>query len=511
MKSIYFLIFVFCLHLSSAFPQSGWQPQVSGTTAFLSSVHFTSSSTGWIAGYGGTILMTTNGGDIWTAQISGTATDLISVHFPNSSTGYACGSNGIILKTTNGGVNWIVQNSGTTEQLNSIYFPNASVGFTVGTNGTILRTGNGGLNWVSRVSGTADYLFSTHFTSTSTGWSVGGSPFTENIIIKTTNSGTNWFFQTAPAQGLLSVHFISPTTGCAVGSFGRVVYTSDGGLNWEDRTYFPGLYGELRSVHMMSESTGFLTKSNKIYKSTAYADSWMIQEVSNTNLLNDLYLTSLSTGWAVGYNGTILKTTNGGTSTFTFNVTVIPEGLYNLNSGSVRSDTITVTPVVVAPYPLGVYPAKGILDSAGNCSVKFYDADNTTPIYFVITHRNSIETFAASTLNFTSFGLTYDFTTSSSQAYGSNQILLGTEYCIYSGDINQDGEVNNSDEVTVSNDASNFLAGYVQSDISNDNFVDGSDAAIVSNNAYNHVISIGPYGFASGPKDKQFQRFKDYK
>ncbi len=51
----------------------------------------------------GTILKTTNGGDVWFVQASGTTYALVSVHFVNSQTGYAVGAGGIILKTTNGG------------------------------------------------------------------------------------------------------------------------------------------------------------------------------------------------------------------------------------------------------------------------------------------------------------------------------------------------------------------------------------------------------------------------
>ncbi|MBK7254781.1 MAG: hypothetical protein IPI04_12980, partial [Ignavibacteria bacterium] len=39
----------------------------------------------------------------------------------------------------------------------------------------------------------------------------------------------------------------------------------------------------------------------------------------------------------------------------------------------------------------------------------------------------------------------YDFTTSSSQAYGNNLLLMGTKFTIYSGDINQDEIIDATD------------------------------------------------------------------
>ena len=501
-KNFYILILAFFLHGTSIFAESGWQFQVSGTSVFLRSVHFTSPTTGWVVGDAGIILKTTNGGDNWFAQSSNTTTNLYSVHFPNSSTGYICGSSGIILKTSNGGDNWLTQTSATAEQLYSIYFVSATLGFTVGFNGTILKTVNGGINWTPQISGTTDYLFSTQFTSSNTGWAVGGSPFTKTVILKTTNAGTNWTSQTGDVTGLLSVHFTSPTTGCGVGSFGGVLYTTDGGVNWENRTSHIILTGELRSVHMTSPTTGYVTKSGKIYKTTTSCHSWIIQEIDNSNILSDIYFTSPTTGWTVGNNGTILKTTNGGTSTFYFNLSVLLEGFYDANSGYMKGDMIRVTPFYATPYPLGIQPANGFLDSTGHCTLTFYDADHSTPIYFVINHRNSIETWTDTSMRFSSFSLTYDFTTAASQAYGNNMILKGTEYCIYSGDVNQDDVVDGVDKGVVDNNAFNFVTGYVPADVTGDNLVDGSDAAIVDNNAFNFVTKIAPFGFESGPQNQ---------
>ncbi|MEO8209679.1 MAG: hypothetical protein ABI840_03890, partial [bacterium] len=56
---------------------------------------------------------------------------------------------------------------------------------------------------------------------------------------------------------------------------------------------------------------------------------------------------------------------------------------------------------------------------------------------------------------------TYDFTTSPSKAFGNNQILEGTKYCIYNGDVNQDGTIDLSDGGLIDNDVFNFGSGYV--------------------------------------------------
>ncbi|MBK7446995.1 MAG: hypothetical protein IPJ45_13445 [Ignavibacteria bacterium] len=68
----------------------------------------------------------------------------------------------------------------------------------------------------------------------------------------------------------------------------------------------------------------------------------------------------------------------------------------------------------------------------------------------------------------------------------------GSRYCIYGGDINQDGITAASDVSEVDNDAYNSVSGYVKTDLTGDNFVDAEDLSIVDNNAFNSVSVIRP-------------------
>jgi len=115
--------------------------------------------------------------------------------------------------------------------------------------------------------------------------------------------------------------------------------------------------------------------------------------------------------------------------------------------------------------------------------------------YIVAKYRNTIETWSKAggelildkgTIN------TYDFTTSALHAFGSNQILKGSEYCNYSGDVNNDGTVDLTDLGLIDNDAANFVTGYVTNDLNGDDAVDISDLSIGDNNASNFVQKITP-------------------
>jgi hypothetical protein len=72
----------------------------------LTSVNFVDANNGWISGYSGTLLKTTNGGTTWEAQ-SGTSNLLTDVYFTDAFNGWAVGDNGTILHTTNGGLTFV--------------------------------------------------------------------------------------------------------------------------------------------------------------------------------------------------------------------------------------------------------------------------------------------------------------------------------------------------------------------------------------------------------------------
>jgi hypothetical protein len=114
--------------------------------------------------------------------------------------------------------------------------------------------------------------------------------------------------------------------------------------------------------------------------------------------------------------------------------------------------------------------------------------------YIQISHRNSIETWSKSGGESMTRGVLkiYDFTNAAAQAYGSNLILKGIRYCIFSGDVNQDGTIDASDLSETDNASFNSLSGYVRTDVTGDNFVDAADVSIVDNNAFSSVSIIRP-------------------
>ncbi|MBK8553242.1 MAG: hypothetical protein IPL53_20150, partial [Ignavibacteria bacterium] len=106
----------------------------------------------------------------------------------------------------------------------------------------------------------------------------------------------------------------------------------------------------------------------------------------------------------------------------------------------------------------------------------------------------SINTWSAAGVSFPFAGIpvNYDFTSSSSTAYGGNLKLEGSEWTIYSGDVNKDGTIDLTDIVAITNDASSFVTGYVVTDVNGDSLVTLTDLLIAYNNAAAFVEEKSP-------------------
>ncbi len=124
--------------------------------------------------------------------------------------------------------------------------------------------------------------------------------------------------------------------------------------------------------------------------------------------------------------------------------------------------------------------------------ITFNSAINGTTYYLKVTHRNSIETWSSGTPAFSNDSITYNFTTSISQAFGNNMIIAGGTACFYGGDANQDGAVDATDLLNIYNDANNFVSGYIPTDINGDGYTDTNDLIFAYNNSAAFVSVMRP-------------------
>ncbi|MBK8553224.1 MAG: hypothetical protein IPL53_20055 [Ignavibacteria bacterium] len=178
-------------------------------------------------------------------------------------------------------------------------------------------------------------------------------------------------------------------------------------------------------------------------------------------------------------------------------INYIIEGFYNDGTGLLNmKDTVRVyLRNSVSPYPI-IDSVKGIIDSVNFKGSFLLKRAVMDPYFIEIKHRNTIVTWSKNPVYFTIGDKTsYNFTTSETQAYGNNMILVNTSparYAGYSGDVNQNGFIDLTDLIAISNNASNFVTGYVNTDVDGDNITDLTDVIICYNNSTMFVSKITP-------------------
>ena len=204
--------------------------------------------------------------------------DLVSVSFPTETDGWACGRYGTILHTSDGGTTWSPQSSGTTFTLSGICFVDTKNGWAVGNKGTIVHTGDGGETWVKQESPVDYFHMDVLFLSPHKGFITSE----RTHILATTDGGKTWEIRFEDEDYILkSLSFCDEQHGWAAGEFGHTYHTGDGGENWEKQAGF----------YEMDEDTGFITGDDFLF---------------------DVVAINPQEAWAVGIQGVVRRTTDGG-------------------------------------------------------------------------------------------------------------------------------------------------------------------------------------------------------
>lgn len=183
-----------------------------------------------------------------------------------------------------------------------VYFYNNTSGYAVGITGSTYRTSDGGSSWQYDQVSNYD-LQSVHFVSASTGWAVGG-----DIIAKTTDGGNTWTINYPAPWFMNSVFFTDSQDGWAVGTTGAILRTIDGGLTWTSS--HPTVY-DLKEVFFVDRTTGWVVGDGIILRTTDAGAHWSADYTSPWSL-HSVYFVDGQKGWAVGTEGVILKTVDGG-------------------------------------------------------------------------------------------------------------------------------------------------------------------------------------------------------
>jgi len=242
-----------------------------------------------------------------------TEPSLQSVSVPSDSRVIAAGEYGIIYsRDSSGDWNQLSTNE-TNVTINSITHFDAYHTWACGENGVIMRSSNGGQSWSSQAVNTDCSLRDICFPTALTGYCVGYSS-SEGVILKTVDSGSNWIDitpVTPSVTDLQSVDFMNENCGVAVGLTGDIVYTTDGGTTWAEKTGFGST--ALNRVRFSDTDRGWAVGAGgKIICFDFSSDSWSQQTSAMNGAFYGLFPLNSDTVWAVGQSGTIARTQNAG-------------------------------------------------------------------------------------------------------------------------------------------------------------------------------------------------------
>jgi len=297
--------------LLSSFPLSAqWNQLDSGTNAWLRGVWFISPNEGIVVGNAGTIIKTYDGGETWEPVESNTTVNLFSVFFANEEIGYATGSSGTVVKTYDRGESWETVRQGPAI-LHSAYFMTPELGFVSGDVGIVNKTEDGGATWEGIDVESINGKVSIFFLDENLGYFAGVG--FEDAIVRTTDGGET-FERVYSAGGIAqftAIHFTNEQNGFACSTAGdvQIARTSDGGNTWVKNDMQNDI--DFFAIDFIDDTEGLmvggLPTASVILRTLDGGITWSSENPNTTNPLFDVFMTSSETAYAVGLNGTILR------------------------------------------------------------------------------------------------------------------------------------------------------------------------------------------------------------
>ncbi len=256
----------------------------------------------------------------WVEQESLTGEAITDIFFVDNSFGWAVAEN-LVLSTSSGGSFWQPapqETSVQTSLINSIFFINEETGWMAGSvldneGGEIFITQQGGAYPILQQSYQAP-LMAIHFLDEDHGWAAGLG----GKVVQTTDGGVQWLDLAELGTDIYDVHFTSANKGWAAGEDGNLFKTTDG-INFELEEL--GVDNRLNAIHFTDTLYGWVCGNrNTLFRRHLNLDNeivWSnatIPDASQAAEWKDIHFINRLTGWVVGNEGNVWKTSDGGQS-----------------------------------------------------------------------------------------------------------------------------------------------------------------------------------------------------
>ncbi len=320
-----------------------WQPCIINTsTEQCRKMSFINSTTGYVvrintSGAETSILKTTDAGANW-VQVSIFPVPVTYVYgfcFEMKADGYGYlgfkpevipnTNTEVIYRTNNFGLNWSLSSTIPTKGSRNYWsmfnfpifnFSSSEIGFYVANRGVILKTTNSGINWFEKSTSLINLpLANINFPDNNTGYIFGSG----GTFLKTTNTGINWNYSKISNLDFHTSFFLNNQTGYVGANNSRLLKTTSGGNSW-DTIIVNSSNTSISSIYFITNETGFLTNNYSIYKTSNGGVNWM--QFPCDGEMNGIHFINNNTGFAFSHVfvppfsawSRIYRTNNGGDS-----------------------------------------------------------------------------------------------------------------------------------------------------------------------------------------------------
>lgn len=277
---------------------------------------------------------TTDGGANWdTSLFRDGEIDIAFIEFINDSIGLRGKSN--IYKTTDGGKTWDLKLMLAPAGIRKITKISNSTFYAAGNWGTIIKSMDTGETWSKLQSDIIlpeSHYRSLHAVDTNTIYVL-----SQDQLLLTTDGGNNWVEISLPDEFFVNaqdLYFTSVDSGWVAGSFRFIFYTTDGGKSWINQSLPAPAGDRINSIDVYNEKHILaVTTRGAILRSDDAGNTWEEQkDVSSGIGLLRCQIINEDTAYAVGSQGLVLKTSNGGVTYLKETQSITPNQYYLSNN-----------------------------------------------------------------------------------------------------------------------------------------------------------------------------------
>jgi photosystem II stability/assembly factor-like uncharacterized protein len=217
---------------------------------------------------------------------------------------------------------WEKQDAGTLAWLHSVYFLDSENGWIAGSNGTLLTTRDGGLTWIKSVIKKSDTFRDVYFSDSQNGWILcernvyASGNSSVSYLLATVNGGKNWQAIELPEgkERLIRLLFPKPGTAFAIGE-GGILLRMQGDRNSWATVLLPVRYLILDGAFTDAANGLLVGGGGTVLRTTDGGTTWIESKSSHLDLrtkLNAVHFNDSMTGWVAGDEGKIYVTRDGG-------------------------------------------------------------------------------------------------------------------------------------------------------------------------------------------------------